>query len=120
LLQPDLLAAFERAQCGELVFVPEFPAADPVEHLDVAALQSGARPFPPRGTLLAPDRSFLFTVDWDSFFTLFYGPRNFVRQIVKERHLEGFFAEPETEHLWFNWKMGCATCTVSPEGWAAG
>jgi hypothetical protein len=117
LLQPDLLAAFAAARAEELIFVPEFPATDPVERLPVAQLLSGAVPFPARGTLLAPDRSFLFTVDWDSFFTLFYGSRAFIARVASALNLEGFFAAPTTEHAWFNYVMGCATVTLSPEHW---
>ena len=117
LLQADLLAAFAQAGHTELIHVPEFPENDPVTTIQLASLAKHEKKFPERGTLLAPDGKFLFTVDWDSFFTLFYGPRAFVEAVVKERELEGFFAEKETEHFWFNWKMGCATCTVSPEGW---
>jgi hypothetical protein len=69
------------------------------------------------GTLAAPDASFLFTVDWDSFFTLFYGPRSLVRDIAAGAGLEGFFAAPTTEHFWFNYSMGCATVTLSPDDW---
>lgn len=120
LLQADLISAFTLTGHSEMIHVPEFPEREPVETLQLEALAKREKRFPERGTLLAPDGSFLFTVDWDSFFTLFYGPRSLVGDVVKTRDLEGFFAEKETEHFWFNWKMGCATCTVSPEGWAAG
>jgi hypothetical protein len=117
LLQPDLLRAFEMAGCEELIFVPEFPNSDPVVRLDIDGLKCGAIPFPTSGTLLAPDASFLFTVDWDSFFTLFYGPRRFVTEVARLLNLEGFFATPNTDHAWFNYSMGCATVTISPEDW---
>lgn len=119
LLKADFLAAFERAGCEELIFVPEFPQADPIERLRIAELQRQTQPFPTRGSLVAPDASFLFTVDWDSFFTLFYGPRVFVEEIVRTRDVEGFFAGPTMEHAWFNYSMGCATVTLSPEHWPA-
>jgi hypothetical protein len=119
LLQADLLDAFESAGYEELVFVPEFPATDPPRRISVNALKNRETEFPTRGSLVAPDARFLFTVDWDSFFTLFYGPRLLVDEVVKARGLEGFYAEKETEHFWFNWKMGCATVTVAPEGWTA-
>ena len=119
LLRQDFLSAFAKAGCNGLLHVPEFPGEESARNLSLAALATHEEKFPERGTLLAPDASFLFTVDWDSFFTLFYGPRDFVQAVVRERNLEGFFAEKETEHFWFNWKMGCATCTVSPEGWSA-
>jgi hypothetical protein len=119
LLQDDLLAAFTAAGHCELIHVPEFPDQEPISTLSVSKVAKRQEKFPERGTLFAPDGRFLFTVDWDSFFTLFYGPRAFVEEVVRVRALEGFFAEKETEHFWFNWKMGCATCTVSPEGWTA-
>ena len=117
LLQASFLEAFAMAGHEQLVFVPEFPQSDPVERLAIAALRSGAVPFPFCGTLMAPDESFLFTVDWDSFFTLFYGPRAFVANAARTLALEGFFATPNTDHAWFNYTMGCATVTVSPEDW---
>ena len=117
LLQRDLLSAFQVARCDELIFVPEFPDGDEVVKLDVVPLQTGALPFPSRGTLMPPDGSFLFTVDWDSFFTLFYGSHSFVTDVARQRNLEGFFAYPKMEHFWFNYSMGCATVTISPEHW---
>jgi hypothetical protein len=119
LLQMDFLNAFEASGQKELVFVPEFPTADPIQRLDLASLRSGKFPFPIRGTLAAADGSFLLTVDWDSFFTLFYGPRDFVAETVRRNKLEGFFATPFTEHFWFNYALGCCVITLSPEDWPA-
>ncbi len=117
LLHADLLHAFTAAGAKELIFVSEFPHIDPVVTLPIGGLRCGSIPFPARGTLLAPGHSFLFTVDWDSFFTLFYGPRAFVSRVAAELNLEGFFAAPTTEHAWFHYTMGCATVTLSPEHW---
>lgn len=117
LLRADLLRAFAIARAPELIYVPEFPKSDPVVTLPIAGLRNGSIPFPSRGTLLAPDRSFLFTVDWDSFFTLFYGPRSLLASVCSSLNLEGFFATPTTEHAWFNYSMGCCTATLSPEHW---
>lgn len=117
LLQMDFLSAFEAARHQELLFVPEFPHADPVERLDVDRLRRGEIAFPERGSLVAPDGSFLLTVDWDSYFTLFYGPRGFVSEVVRRRKVEGFFAEPTTEHFWFNYSLGCCVVTMAPDGW---
>ena len=119
LLQADFLRAFEAAKQDELVFVPEFPAVYAVQRLDLRKLTDREAAFPVRGSLVAPDASFLFTVDWDSFFTLFYGPLRFVTEVVGQRGLEGFFAGQTTEHFWFNYLMGCATVTISPEHWPA-
>jgi len=117
LLQADLLHVFAEAGADELIFVPEFPHSEPVTRLPLAGLRSGSVAFPARGTLLAPDHSFLFTVDWDSFFTLFYGARSFVARVAAALDLEGFFATPNTEHAWYNYSFGCATVTLSPEHW---
>lgn len=117
LLQRDILDVFATEGDEELIFVPEFPDTEPVVRLPVDGLRSGSVPFPGCGTLLAPDASFLFTVDWDSFFTLFYGPRAFVADAARTKKLEGFFATPNTDHAWFNYSLGCATVTVSPEDW---
>lgn len=117
LLKAGLLAAFKAAGCTKFVHVPEFPDNDPVLELSVTALESRSDCFPLRGTLLPPDQSFLITVDWDSFFTLFYGPRSFLTEVASRQNLEGFFAYPNMEHFWFNYSMGCATVTISPEHW---
>jgi len=117
LLRADFLRAFALARVPELIYAPEFPHSDPVVTLPTTGLRNGSIPFPFRGTLLAPDHSFLFTVDWDSFFTLFYGPRSLIASVCSTLNLEGFFATPNTEHAWFNYSMGCATVTLSPEHW---
>jgi hypothetical protein len=120
LLQTAFLDAFEAVGQEELVFVPEFPQGDPIQRLSVLKLRNREHAFPSRGTLAAPDGSFLFTVDWDSFFTLFYGPLDFVTEMVRRNNLEGFFATPTTEHAWFNYSLGCCVVTMAPDGWPAG
>ena len=117
LLRPDFLEVFTASGVDELVYVPEFPDCDPVVRLSISELRDGSTPFPNCGTLLAPDASFLFTVDWDSFFTLFYGHRAFVVEMARKLDLEGFFATPNTDHAWWNYSFGCATVTISPEDW---
>lgn len=117
LLQQDLLQVFLSSKYEHLIHVPEFPNFNPAARFLLADLQRGRASFPTSGTLLAPDLSFLFTVDWDSFFTLFYGPRALLVQAAKELSMEGFFATANTDHAWFNYSMGCATVTLSPEHW---
>lgn len=117
LLQRAFLHAFAWGGADELISVPEFPDFNPVVRLSIESLQRGSSPFPTGGTLLTPDESFLFTVDWDSFFTLFYGRRKFLTETARLLDLEGFFATPNTDHAWFNYSMGCATVTLSPEDW---
>jgi hypothetical protein len=117
LLQRDLLQIFAMSGIDELVYIPEFPQSDPVVRLAVDGLADGTIPFPGCGTLLAREASILFTVDWDSFFTLFYGKRSFIADAARKLKLEGFFATATTDHAWWNYSMGCATVTVSPEDW---
>jgi hypothetical protein len=119
LLHMVFLEIFEAKGQTDLIFVPEFPSTDPVEWLSVERLRSREDTFPNRGTLVAPDESFLLTVDWDSFFTLFFGPRAFLCEMVRRHHLEGFFATPATEHFWFNYSLGCSIVTIAPDGWPA-
>ncbi len=119
-MQADFLDAFEAAGRGELIFVPEFPGTDPLQRLNVQGLRRREEAFPARGTLVALDESFLLTVDWDSFFTLFYGPREFVAEVVRRKELEGFFATPTTEHTWFNYSYGCSAVTIYPDSWVVG
>ncbi len=117
LLQRDFLQIFAVSGAEELVFVPEFPHSDPVVRLPIAGMKDDSIPFPTCGTLLTPDASFLFTVDWASFFTLFYGRRSFIADAARRLNLEGFFAAANTDHAWWNYSMGCATVTISPEDW---
>ncbi len=117
LLQMDFLDAFEAGGQEEPIFVPEFPSIDPVQRLNVQRLRDREDSFPNRGSMVAPDASFLLTVDWDSFFTLFYGRRAFVTEVVRQQNLEGFFATPTTEHAWFNYSLGCSIVTTAPDGW---
>jgi hypothetical protein len=117
LLQQHLVRVFAAAGCRAIVYVPEFPASKPVVRLTVDGLADTFIPFPACGTLLAADASLLFTVDWDSFFTLFYGSKHFITEMARELDFEGFFATPNTDHAWFNYSLGCATVTLSPEHW---
>lgn len=96
LLQHDILAAFHKNGLGQMVFVPELSAHRP-QLVDLAETDS----FPYRGTLLALDSSFLFVVAWDSYFTLFFGSREFVSQVVRDRQIEGFFATDKIRHTWW-------------------
>jgi hypothetical protein len=120
LLHEDFLSVFDAAGQQELVFVPDFPGVDPVQRIATRKMSVGETAFPARGTLAAVDESFLLTVDWDSFFTLFYGPRAFVEGVVRRRNVEGFFATPTTEHWWYNYSLGCSAVTIYPDSWVVG
>jgi hypothetical protein len=117
ILQPSFLQVFTAAGFQELIYVPELANFHPAVRLPLEGLQDGSIPFPGCGTLIAPDLSFVITVDWDSFFTIFYSSRDFLTESARRLDLEGFFASSNTDHAWFNYSMGCATVTVSPEDW---
>lgn len=103
LLQADILAAFHGAGASQVISIPEFADEAEVQRLELDAVKSGGPgAFPKRGTVAAPDETFLFTVDWDSFFTLFYGPTQLVRSWVDGRKVEGFYATPATVHRWYD------------------
>jgi len=114
LLHMDFLHAFEAAGQNELIFVPEFPNADPIQQLSVSRLKNREDPSPPAEPG-RPDAVLPVTVDWDSAFTLFFGPRDFVAEVARRRHLEGFFATPTTEHQWFNYSLDAVVVTLAPE-----
>ncbi len=42
-------------------------------------------------------------------------PRAFITRVCSALNLKGFFATPNTEHACFNYTLGCATITLSPE-----
>lgn len=46
----------------------------------------------------------LVTVHWDSFFTLFCGPRLIIEEVVQQNGLEGFFCDEYTSHDWWSHK----------------
>ncbi len=104
LLEPDILAAFRRAGDREVHWVAEF--GDRTKRCALEDLERDGSVHAlmgplDRGGLFPPSRRYLFVVDWDSFFTLFCGPQPFVRSIVTERSLDGFFAGPATRHGWW-------------------
>ncbi len=95
LLQMDILDAFEAAGCQELIDVPEFPKADPVRQLNCQDSEAAKIPSRPTALSRTADASFLFTVDWDSFFTLFYGPREFISEVVTQAESGRLFRHPD-------------------------
>ena len=101
LLTPDIIAAFVASKAKEVVYIPEFVGMDPIERIALSEFVPRKDSyFPYRGTVTPLNNSFLFTVDWESPFTLFYGKRDFVESIVMERDLEGFFLEPHHQRWW--------------------
>jgi hypothetical protein len=87
LLENDFAFIFERGQSLSLwavphVLIPSMPAIGLPNEICSNDLH---RVFPRGGSLVAYDQSFLFTVDWDSAFTLFYGTKDFLIDVTRSR-----------------------------------
>lgn len=99
-LSHELSEIFRLAGTDEIIWAREF---DPAKRLKISELQRSIAPgmiwYP--GTLLHPRHEFLLTVEWDSFFTLFYGPHTFLDGAVQKHGLEGFFVNPSHHHYWY-------------------
>ncbi|MDM0039671.1 DUF2711 family protein [Variovorax sp. J22G21] len=53
-----------------------------------------------RGSVFTPDKAALWTVHWDSHFTLFCSSSLNVQRLARHPVLEGFVCAPETEIYW--------------------
>lgn len=53
-----------------------------------------------RGSVFTPDKSILWTVHWDSHFSIFCSTRENVERLSRHQGLEGFVCEPATEVYW--------------------
>ena len=100
LISSEFSEIFRSSGTDEVIYVPEL---DPAQRLKVSDLKHSIAPglvwF--AGTLLHPGYELLFTVDWDSFFTLFYGSDVFLHEVVQKHSLEGFFVNPSHRHYWY-------------------
>jgi hypothetical protein len=61
---------------------------------------AGAKTSLYRGNVFTPDRSMLWTVHWDSHFSLFCSTRENVERLRRHPALEGFACGPTTEVYW--------------------
>ncbi len=52
------------------------------------------------GSVFTPDKANLWTVHWDSHFTIFFSSRLNVERLARHPTLEGFVCTPETEIYW--------------------
>ena len=102
LLEPALLAAFELAKESRVVNLNEF--GDMRTKLSLAKLRASRSRFDDlecyAASFFPPSRRFLVTTDWDSFFTLFCGDREFLSRLVEMTQMEGFFCDARTRHTW--------------------
>jgi hypothetical protein len=53
-----------------------------------------------RGSLFDVNITRLVTVDWDDFFTVFYGSSSELVSLLEKNPLEGFFCDDQTLHTW--------------------
>ena len=98
--------AFQLVKAQKVIYVPEFPSIDSVEYYDIHEfVDIKITEFPSRGTLISSNSNLLFTVDWDSFFTLCYGNREQLTLILERNNLEGFFAGKTHSHWWYRQKV---------------
>ena len=119
LLQLDFLDTFDAAGQEELIFVPEFPIADPIQKLNLMRLRNRVISFPSHGTSLLrihPSCSLSIGIVFSPSST---ARATFVTEVARRQNLEGFFATPTTEHFWFNYSLGCCVVTLAPEVWAS-
>ena len=104
LLEPAFLAAFELASETKIINIDEFGWNQ--KKASLVDLQTSRKRFDMlhsyAGGFFPPNRRFLITGDWDSFFRLFCGDRDFLEQLVKMESLDGFFCDPKTSHFWFD------------------
>jgi hypothetical protein len=70
---------------------------------DVAELASKAYPYVGEAhpTLYSEDRSVLYCVHWDSFYTFLCGAREPIQRMVSKYAFEGFYAGPDTKVYWY-------------------
>jgi len=105
LMQTSLAAAFRRAGYLRLTVGDEF--GDDERLVDTSLLEQselwdGMAELPRFGVkrLIAPDRSLLAWVHWDSFYTLILGTTEVFQDLKISTLFEGFWCSDETESYW--------------------
>lgn len=105
LMENSLIAMLRRAGFDEMILADEFGDDEKLMSLD--ALEHGEpwelRDDLPRWgvrRLIAPDRSLLVWVHWDSFYTAIFGTRARLNNALLEEGFEGFWCTPSTKTYW--------------------
>lgn len=105
LMEAPLIAMLRRAGFNEMILSDEF--GDDEKLLPLDALQDEVswdlRDDLPRWgvrRIIAPDRSLLIWVHWDSFYTGIFGARDRLEAARPEKELEGFWCTPSTKTYW--------------------
>ena len=105
LMQFSLASIFRRAGFRNLIVGDEF--GDDERLVDISLLErnelwDGTAGLPANGIkrLIAPDRSLLAWVHWDSFYTLILGAANALHDLETDRLFEGFWCSDKTDTYW--------------------
>ena len=104
-MQTSLATAFRRAGKSRLIVGDEF--GDDERLVDTSRLErvdlwDGMAGLPKYGVkrLIAPDRSLLAWVHWDSFYTLILGKAEVFQELEIAELFEGFWCSDETASYW--------------------
>lgn len=105
LMENSLIAMLRRAGFAEVILADEFGDDEKLMPLDVLEDKG---PWELRDDLpkwgvrriIAPDRSLLVWVHWDSFYTAIVGTRARLEAARPERDFEGFWCSPTTTTYW--------------------
>lgn len=105
LMEAALIAMLRRAGFDEMILADEFGDDEKLMSLD--ALES-QEPWDLRDDLpkwglrrlIAPDRSLLVWVHWDSFYIAIFGTRARIAMARPEEGFEGFWCKPATKTYW--------------------
>ncbi|MXO66337.1 DUF2711 family protein [Altericroceibacterium endophyticum] len=104
-MEADLVSLFQRAGLSEVIVGDEFGEDEIVVSLTTLADCSSWETrddLPKWGArrLIAPDRSLLAWVHWDSFYTAVFGTQERMRDIQIGESFEGFWCSEETTTFW--------------------
>lgn len=85
-------------QTDEMLYLAEFEKEPEVLSVKAVIQRCDERWL--RGSLFDVNITRLVTVDWDDFFTVFYGSSSELVSFLEKHPLEGFFCDDQTLHTW--------------------
>jgi Protein of unknown function (DUF2711) len=102
MIEPLIVEAISQyvsqGQSEKILYLPEFKK-EPEEFSSKSLIQNCDERFL-RGSFFDVNVTRLVTVDWDDFFTVFYGSSELINSLQEHQILEGFFCDCETGHNW--------------------
>jgi hypothetical protein len=87
-------------QADEMLYLPEFSKEPEVLSAETIIQKCDESESYLCGSLFDKNTSRLVTVDWDDFFTVFYGSSSELVSWLERSSLEGFFCDNQTLHSW--------------------